>query len=109
MQKFTLILSSQVHTAKWILAEEMSWGSQNVPYRMGAPQEPTQCVQEGQFQGGLLTHIWGARGLGQGRIAVGWGTHTSLCRQTQMRRGVCDPHSLGGGCVPVHVCINYRK
>lgn len=31
----------------------------------------------------------------QGRIAQGWGTHTSLCRQgiplSQMRRGVCTP------------------
>lgn len=64
-------------------------------------------------QGGLLTHIWGARGMGQGRIAQGWGTHTSLSRQgilpPNMRRGVSDPHSLGGGCVCMGACLHHLE
>lgn len=50
------------------------------PFRMGAPQEPTLCVQRGPVPRAAYLHL-GCQGMGQGRTAQGWGTQTSLCRQ----------------------------
>lgn len=125
------------HAKEWPYLYHHRPTLQNEHWRRRCPGDPESSPPERVYhrniylgaggvtsRGGVLTHIWGGRGVRQGRIAQSWGTHTSHSRSVwaggparpneegcvrtpQPERGMCVCTQI---CVHVaHVGISYRR